>query len=88
MAAATYAVRAGGFFLIQRITPTPFLEAWLAQIPGAIFVALVTPALVNGGPPYWLGGAATLAARAATGNLVASLTAGAAAVAAARALGL
>jgi uncharacterized membrane protein len=86
MAAATYGVRAGGYWLIQRVRPTPFVEAWLRNIPGAMFVALVAPAIVAGGPAYWVGAAAVVAARVATGNLLAALAAGAAAAALVRAL--
>jgi uncharacterized membrane protein len=81
MAAATYGVRAGGFWLISRVQPNRFVEAWLRQIPGAMFVALIVPALAAGGPAFWAGGAVVLAVRLATGNLLASLVAGAAAVA-------
>jgi len=55
MAAATYAVRAGGFALLQRLKPSPFVEAWLEQIPPAVFVALVAPPVVSGGPAAWAG---------------------------------
>jgi len=41
MAAATYGVRAGGFWLISRVQPNRFVEAWLRQIPGAM------PSLLN-----------------------------------------
>ena len=57
MACATYAVRAGGFFLLQRLKPSPFLEAWLQQIPAAVFVALVAPPVLSGGPAAWAGAA-------------------------------
>lgn len=80
MAVATYATRAGGYFLVRRLPPTRFVEAWLRQIPGAMFVALVTPAVVNGGPAFWAGAAAVLTAARLWGNLVASLLAGVAAV--------
>jgi len=81
MAAATYGVRAGGFWLISRVQPNRFVEAWLRQIPGAMFVALIVPALAAGGPAYWAGGAVVLGVRVLTGNLLASLFAGAASVA-------
>ena len=87
MAAATYGVRAGGFWLISRVQPNRFVEAWLRQIPGALFVALIVPALVAGGPPFWAGGTVVLAVRVLTGNLLASLVAGSATVAVLRLAG-
>lgn len=86
MALATYGVRAGGYFLIQRIAPTPFVEAWLRHVPGAMFTALVVPAVATGGVPYLAGAAAVLLVARVRGGLVLSLAAGAAAVAAARLL--
>lgn len=88
MAAATYGVRAGGFWLISRVAPNRFVEAWLRQIPGALFVALIVPALAAGGPPFWAGGAVVLVVRLATGNLLASLVAGSATVALLRLAGI
>ncbi len=43
MALVTYAVRAGGMWLMGRVTPSPRVDAWLEQIPGAILVSLVVP---------------------------------------------
>ncbi len=80
MAAATYLTRAGGYFLVRRLPPGRFVEAWLRHIPGAMFVALVTPAVANGGPAAWAGAAAVLAAARLWGNLVVSLLAGVGAV--------
>ena len=62
MALVTYATRAGGFWLMGRVTPSPRLEAWLRHLPGALLAALVAPAIVAAGPAGWL---ATLAARRA-----------------------
>src|SRR3546814_6668024 len=84
MALATYGVRAGGYFLIRRITPTPFMEAWLRHVPGAMFVALVVPALSQGGLPYLAGAAAVVLAARFHGNLILSLALGVAAVPATR----
>ncbi len=49
MAVATYACRAGGYWVFSKITPTPFLRAVLTYIPGTLFVSFVLPALVKGG---------------------------------------
>jgi|HigsolmetaGSP11D_1036233.scaffolds.fasta_scaffold03700_6 uncharacterized membrane protein len=85
MAAGTYGVRAGGYFLIQRLAPSPFLEAWMRHVPGAMFVALVLPAILKGGLPFAAGAIAVLLAARLKGNLILSLVLGVAAVAAARA---
>ncbi len=79
MMAATYACRAGGYLLFTRIRPTPFLRSVLAYIPGGIFMSYVTPALVQGGLPSWIGAATTIAAMAITRSLVAGIFLGTAA---------
>ena len=52
---ATYACRAGGFFLMRYVAITPRVEAWLRSIPIALIGALLGPIAVTGGPPEWLG---------------------------------
>jgi uncharacterized membrane protein len=87
MALATYLCRAGGYALLRALRPPPFVEAMLQHIPGCIFVAFVAPALVTGGPPHLVGGAATLAVMVGTRNITLAIVAGVAAVWAAQALG-
>ena len=55
---ATYATRAGGFWLARRVRPGPFVAAWLRHLPGAVLAALVAPMAVAAGPAGW--GAAVL----------------------------
>jgi uncharacterized membrane protein len=76
MAAATYALRAGGFLIAQKLKPTRFVEAWLNHLPGAMIVALVLPAIARGGPVYWAGALLVLAAARSGGPLIVSLAAG------------
>ncbi|WP_037301334.1 AzlD family protein [Rubritepida flocculans] len=57
MAGATYLLRAGGYALLRATRPPPFVQAMLTYLPGCIFVAFVTPALVAGGPHQWLAAA-------------------------------
>lgn len=76
MGAATYLVRAGGYFVIRRIQAGPFLTAWMKHVPGAIFVSLVIPAVVSGGLPAWAGGAVTAGLAALRLPFVVSLIAG------------
>lgn len=81
MALATYAVRASGFFLVQRLPRSRFLDRFLHHLPGAVFVALVTPPVLAGGPPTWAGAAAVVGCAALRAPLLASLLAGAGTVA-------
>ncbi len=43
MALVTYITRAGGFWLMGLVTPSPRIEAWLRQIPGAVLMAIIAP---------------------------------------------
>ena len=79
MMLATYACRAGGYLLFTRIRPTPFLRAMLSYIPGGIFMSYVTPALVHGGLPSWIGAVITVGAMVLTRSLVAGIFLGTAA---------
>ena len=79
MTVATYACRAGGYLLFTRIRPTPFLRSVMSYIPGGIFMSYVTPALVHGGLPSWVGAAVTVGIMAATRNLAIGILLGTAA---------
>ncbi|HLH62458.1 MAG TPA: AzlD domain-containing protein [Ktedonobacteraceae bacterium] len=46
MALVTYLTRAGGLWLMGFVTPSPRVEAWLRQIPGAVLVAIVAPTVL------------------------------------------
>lgn len=73
---ATYLTRIAGFLLIRRFRPTPFLEAWFAQVPGTVFVALVAPAVVAAGPPGWAGAVLAFLAMRRSGQFLLGLAAG------------
>jgi uncharacterized membrane protein len=79
MAAATYACRAGGYWLFRQISPTPLLRAVLRFIPGTLFVSYVCPALLAGGLQSWIGAAGTALVMIATGNVAAAIFGGTAA---------
>lgn len=51
MATVTYALRAGGYWMMGRVTLSPRMEAGLAYLPGAVITALVVPATINAGVP-------------------------------------
>jgi len=62
MAAATYPMRAGGFWLMAHIPLTPRLQRMLEALPGTVVVATVLPILVREGWPAALAIAAAGAA--------------------------
>jgi len=76
MAAVTFAIRAGGFLLANRLPSTGFVAAWMRHIPGAVLASLVTPAVASGGPPEWVAAAATAVAWLLTRNLLPAMAAG------------
>ena len=49
MAVATYAMRAGGFWLMSHVTPTPRLRRMLETLPGSVMVATVLPIVLRDG---------------------------------------
>jgi uncharacterized membrane protein len=55
MGAASYACRAGGFFLMRFVTVTPRLEAALKVLPLGVMIGIVAPALRSGGIAEILG---------------------------------
>ncbi|MGG5809858.1 AzlD family protein [Falsiroseomonas sp. CW058] len=80
MAAVTYACRAGGYAVLRAVRPPPFVEAMLRHLPGALFMAYVTPPLVAGSVPAWAGAAVVVGVQLATRNLGIAICAGVAAV--------
>jgi uncharacterized membrane protein len=49
MALVVYLTRAGGYWLIGRVTIGPRLRKMLDALPGAIIAATIAPLLVHGG---------------------------------------
>jgi uncharacterized membrane protein len=62
MAAVTYAMRAGGFWLMAHVPLTARLRRMLEALPGAVVVATVLPIAVREGAPAVLAIAAACAA--------------------------
>src|SRR4051812_41009492 len=54
MAVATYAMRAGGFWLMGRVTLTARLQRMLEALPGSVVAATVLPIVVHDGVPALL----------------------------------
>lgn len=73
MGLATYATRIGGFILIRRFRPGPFLEAWFGHVPGAVFAALVAPAVWQAGLPGWISAAMGFLAMRWSGQFLVAL---------------
>ncbi|HEV7266241.1 MAG TPA: AzlD domain-containing protein [Falsiroseomonas sp.] len=80
MALVTYACRAGGYALLRSFRPPDFVEAMLRHLPGALFMAYVTPPLVAGALPAWIGAATVVGVQVVTRNMGLSIPAGVAAV--------
>lgn len=76
MALATYATRAGGLWLMGRVTPTARVESWLRHVPGAILVAIVAPGIVTGGLAAVGASLATALVAARTKQLLLAMVAG------------
>lgn len=76
MAVATYATRAGGLWIASRLDLSERAEAWLEQLPGAILVSLVAPAVLTNGLAGALAAIAVVIVASRTGNLPAAMVTG------------
>jgi uncharacterized membrane protein len=88
MTVAVYVTRAGGYWLIGRVTIGPRLRRMLDALPGAIIAATIAPLLVHGGLSAVCAVGAALLAMIALRNDFAAVSAGLVAAALARAAGL
>lgn len=80
MGAVTYSLRAGGYWLMGRVTLSPRLEAGLAYLPGAVITALVVPSAIEAGLPGIVGLGAVAIVMRRWNNLFLALVAGIGAV--------
>ena len=88
MAVATYVMRAGGFWMMRHVPPSPRLRKMLEALPGSVIVATVLPIVVRDGLTAMLAvGAAMAVMLVARRDILAVLT-GMAVAATIRALGL
>ena len=76
MALVTYATRAGGFWLMGLVTPSPRIEAWLRQIPGAVLVAIVAPTVLASSLAETLAAVATVLVAIRTKNVLIAMLVG------------
>ena len=80
MALVTYATRAGGFWLMGLVSPSPRIEAWLRQIPGAVLVAIIAPTVLASGLAETLAALASALVALRTKNVLVAMVVGVGAV--------
>ncbi len=83
---ASFACRAGGFWLMRFVDVTPRVQAALRAAPLAVMIGIVVPAALRGGVAEWLGIVTTAVLMALTRRDLVAALAGVAAVALCRAL--
>ncbi|WP_041375622.1 AzlD family protein [Polymorphum gilvum] len=88
MAAVTYSLRAGGYFVMGRVPLTDRVRRGLESLPGAIIVSTILPIALKGGLPAALCLAATALVMGLVRKDVLAVAVGIAVAAAARAGGL
>jgi branched chain amino acid efflux pump len=88
MTLVVYATRAGGFWLIGRVTMGRRLQRMLEALPGAVIAATVAPIVLTGGASAWLAVVAAALTMIAMRNDFAAVLAGVAVAALARGAGL
>lgn len=76
MALVTFAVKAGGLLLANRLPRQGFAADWLRHVPGAVLASLIAPALVTGTPAEAIAAAATGGVFVLTRNLFAAMATG------------
>jgi uncharacterized membrane protein len=88
MMVAVYLCRAGGYWLIGRVTIGPRLRRMLDALPGAVIAATIAPLLVHGGISALAAMAAALVAMIVSRNDFVAVLAGIGATALVRLAGL
>ena len=76
MAAVTYAIRAGGLLVANRLPTDGFVARWVKHVPGAVMAALIAPAVMRGGPAEAVAAAATALVYILSRNLFAAMAGG------------
>ena len=76
MAAVTYAIRAGGFLLADRLPERGFIASWMRHLPGAVLASLVAPAILAGGPAEAVAAVVTALVYVLSRNLFAAMAGG------------
>lgn len=76
MSGVTYATKAGGFWILNRIELSESARDALDVLPGGIIVAFLTVRLLNGGAIEWVAGLAVLVVARETGNVLLAMGTG------------
>jgi uncharacterized membrane protein len=76
MALATFATRAGGLWLLGRITISPKVESGLQYLPGTILISLVAPCIFDGSVANPIAAVASVAVAARTRSLPLAMVTG------------
>lgn len=76
MAAATYATRFGGPWLLARLPPSARRDRLLRPLPGVILAAIVAPQALHQGIPGAAGAAVTLVVMVRSGRFPPAIVAG------------
>ena len=88
MGGATFLLRAGGFWLMGRVTLTPRVQRMLEALPGSIVAATVLPIVAKSGPAGFVAVAVALAVMILLRSELLAVAAGVAAAALARSAGI
>jgi uncharacterized membrane protein len=71
MAAVTYATRVAGLVIMPRVPSSPWLDRWIAAVPGSVLAAIVAPAVFTHGVPELVAaGVTVVVARRGSGLLL------------------
>ncbi len=76
MALVTYATRAGGLWLMDRVKPSPRVEKWLRHIPGAVLISIVAPIVAESGLAELLAMLVTVVVGVRTKNVLLTMLTG------------
>ena len=88
MAVATYAMRAGGFWMMRHVPPSGRLRKMLEALPGSVIVATVLPIVVRDGITAMLAIGVAIAVMLLVRRDILAVIAGISVAASARGLGL
>ena len=87
MGLVTYATRAGGVWLLGRVTAAPWVDTWLRAVPGALLMALVAPGALARGPAEFGAAVGAALVMTRTRNVLLAMAIGVGLVVALRGLG-
>lgn len=80
MAIGTYALRAGGLWMMARWQPPPAVQRAMRNAPGAVLAALIAPSVLGGGLPDIAAAGVTAGVALKTRSLLTAIVAGTLAV--------